>query len=87
MAEPRPVGGPRALGNAPLHGNVAQLLEERLAEGYEVVQQGVIARPYEHGMSFSDQVDDCNVALIASGHVLLDDGERWIHLRRPRSAA
>jgi hypothetical protein len=86
VIETRPVGGRRALGNAPLFGDVQKLVEQRLADGYEILQRGVIARPYKRGagVTFADQVNDCNVAMILSGDVLLDDGSQWVHLRRRR---
>lgn len=87
MNTARAIDAARKLGSAALHGDVGELLHQHLDDGYQIVQQGRIARAYTAGMTFADQVDDCDVASIRSGDVLLDDAVRWVHLKRARNSA
>jgi hypothetical protein len=67
---------------------IASKIAEREAEGYRIVQQGRVLRPYAGaGDTFADRVEDCRIALIKSGDVLLDDDERWVHMQRKTDAA
>jgi hypothetical protein len=62
------------------------LIASREEEGYEVVQSGRISRPYEHGVTFAERAEGCNVSLIESGDALVDDEERWVHMKRKRKS-
>jgi hypothetical protein len=60
-------------------------VKQALTDGYEIVQQGRVLipfRPVTKKPSFSERVEGCNALLIVSGDLLLDDDERWVHLRR-----
>lgn len=59
---------------------VKDLMEK---EGTLLMQTGRVLRPGRPGLSFADRVETCDVSKIRSGDVLLDDEERWWHLRRP----
>lgn len=71
-----------------------ELIDERLAEGFEIVQQGRVLRPPKQGVSFSERVEGFQIGMLGTyappsyrsqfDNVLLDDEERWVHLRRDR---
>lgn len=72
-------------------------IDAALAEGYEIVQQGVVHTPAYSPLStpFSERVHGLNIALLGNytpptyrpqyENLLFDDDERWVHLRRDRS--
>ncbi len=62
---------------------VEERVQDYLKAGATLVQSGRVLRPPLPGLSFADRVEGCNVYAIRSGDVLLDDDERWWHLRRP----
>jgi hypothetical protein len=65
---------------------IQPLIDKALADGYEILQEGRVLVPFDPKAKqkprFSDRVEGCNVSLIRSGDKLLDDDERWAHLRR-----
>lgn len=71
----------RTIGDLSLDDQIAG----RLAKGYEIVQQGRVLIPYEEKYpkpSFAERVEGFKVSLNRSGDVLLDDDERWVHMRK-----
>lgn len=66
------------------------------ADGYEIVQQGRVLKPPALGLSFVDRVEGFRIGMLGAypaptyrsqfDNRLLDDAERWVHLRRPRMA-
>jgi len=62
--------------------DVESLVEELRAEGFDLLQRGRILRTPAPGVSFADRAEGCDVSRIRSGDRLIDDAERWAHLRR-----
>lgn len=57
------------------------LVAEQLAKGRKVIQEGRVLRPGEQGVAFTERVEGCTPSLIRDGDSLIDDHERWVHLR------
>lgn len=69
-------------------------IEEALAEGYELIQEGRILMPPKERVSFSERAEGFRFSLLGPHspptfvspyeNKLLDDDQRWVHLRRDR---
>ena len=72
-----------------------KLIRQAEAHGYEIVQQGRVLRQPEQGLSFNERVEGFDIHLLGVydestqwrsqyENKLLDDEERWVHMRRDR---
>jgi hypothetical protein len=69
-------------------------IEEALASGYKIVQQGAVLEPSRIGLSFSERVSNFSIQMLGTygppdyrsqyDNLLLDTDTRWVHLRRNR---
>lgn len=66
-----------------LHSSVVDQVAELEAEGYRVLQWGAVIHPFDPKVkrSSSERFADFNASAVVSGDKLLDDDERWAHLR------
>jgi hypothetical protein len=66
--------------------NIDEQVAAALADGFEVVQQGRVLIQYDPArrpkLDFTARVEGCNAGIIGSGDKLVDDDERWVHLRK-----
>lgn len=60
---------------------LAERIAELEGEGWVVVQAGRIIAPPGPGVDFEQRAEGCNGRRVAPSDKLIDDEERWAHLR------